>query len=305
VNYPNIANTSRKSFPSLYTGTSIYNAPSPDFMMALYKQKEVEIEDTIFYENEYVVIKHQDSQSALARHNQGKLRLLDLKKLDKMTAIKPRNKEQYFAMDALMDDSIRVVSLTGKAGTGKTLETLAAAIAKIEQSKYKKLILTKPSSQVGRRELGILPGDIKDKYLPFLINFMCNLELLFGETLQNPTSKINVEYIFSKYNVEIVPLQLLRGASFNDALVIADEVQVLNHHEMLTLGTRISEGSKLVLMGDLNQRDEKIAKERTGLFNFINNSEVKNSNFTASVHLTKSERGEVSALFSSVFEPNE
>jgi len=289
--------------PDLYTGVSVYDAPSPDFMATLYKQKEIEMGYTNFNENEYLVIKHQDSQSALARYNQGKARLLDVKKLDKATAIKPRNKEQYFAMDALMDDTIKVVVLTGRAGTGKTLETLAAAVAKIEQHRYKKLILTKPSSQVGRRELGILPGDIQEKYLPFLINYMCNLELLFGESLQNPTSKINVEYIFSKYNIEIVPMQLLRGASFNDALVIADEVQVLDHHEMLTLGTRISEGSKLVIMGDLNQRDENIAKERTGLFSFINNREVRDSNFTASVHMLKSERGEVSALFSSVFEP--
>jgi PhoH-like ATPase len=289
--------------PDLYTGVSVFEAPDADFMTSLYKHKEADMGYHNFNENEYLVIKHQDSASALARYRQGTAYLLDTKKLDKATAIKPRNKEQYFAMDALMDDSVKVVCLTGRAGTGKTLEALAAAVAKIEVHKYNKLILTKPSSQVGNRELGILPGDISEKFMPYLINYACNMELLFGENLQSGTNSTALEYIFTKYNIEIVPMQLLRGASFNNALVIADEVQVLNHHEMLTLGTRMSEGSKLIIMGDLNQRDETIAKEKTGLFTFINDRQVKDSSFTASVHMLKSERGEVSALFSNVFEP--
>ena len=176
--------------------------------------------------------------------------------------------------------------------THNTILSLASAISKVSAGVYKKIILTKPSSEVGRRGLGYLPGTAEEKFLPFLINFVSNFEVLF-----NSQRKLSVEDIFSKYNMEIVPLQLMRGASFNNSFVLADEVQVCNAHEMLTLGTRLSEGSKLVIMGDLNQRDENIAKEQTGLHKFINNHLTKMSTFTASVHMRKSERGDVSELF--------
>lgn len=286
----------------LYTGVTVHET-NKQVIDELHANKSIDLPPFYtFNENEYVIVKGQDGESALAKYHNRKLRLLDLKYLDRATDIKPHNKEQYFVTDALMDDAIKVVCLTGKAGCGKTLLALAAAIKKIEHKKYNKIILTKPSSQVGRRDLGILPGTLEEKFMPFLINYMCNFEVIFGDGLQKTQQKVTIEYIFNKYNIQIVPLQLIRGASFNNSLVIADEVQVLDYHEMLTLGTRMSEGSKLIILGDLNQRDEKISKENTGLFKFINSSMVKDKPFTASVHMTKCERGEVSALFSDVFE---
>ncbi len=289
----------RGRLSELYTGISVYHAPDASFMSHLYAHKEIDMGYDNFSENEYLIVQH-GSQSALCRYLKGRSYLLDLNELSRATAIRPRNKEQHFAMDALLDDAIKVVVLTGKAGTGKTLATLAAAVAKVEQHKYKRIILTRPSSQVGKRELGILPGNINEKLMPFMINYLTNFQVLFPNTLELSS---NMDRLVARYNIDIVPLQLIRGASFKDCLVIADEVQVLDYHEMLTLGTRISENSKLILMGDLNQRDESIAKEKTGLFRFINDRKVKDSHFTASVHMVKSERGEVSALFSDVFDP--
>lgn len=281
-----------------YTGVNIHESDLS--IEELYKNKKIELPPFYnYHENEYVIVKH-EGQSALTRYKNGELHLLDLKMLDKATAVKPRNKEQYFALDALLDDSIKVLCLTGLAGSGKTLLSLSAAIAKMDEKKYKKIILTRPSSQVGKRELGILPGTLEEKFMPFLINYTTNLECIFEDKTQK-AKKLNVEHIFSMYNIEIVPLQLIRGASFNDTLILADEIQICNYHEMLTLGTRVSEGSKLVIMGDLNQRDEKIETKDTGLHKFVNDHRVKSSDFTASIKMLKSERGKVSALFSTVF----
>jgi PhoH-like ATPase len=289
---------------TLYAGVATIPA-SYELFQRIYSEKQIPIEeidyDSDLYNNQYIILKDELSNSALARLKGKDIHLLNQKNIDKSTAIKPRNKEQIFALDALMDDSVKVVTLTGASGGGKTLCTLAAALKKIEQGVYDKMIMTKPSSQVGRRDLGILPGTLEEKFMPFLINYMCNLELITGQS-QSISSKLGIEFFFEKNNIEIIPMQLLRGASFNNSIILADEVQTLNYHEMLTLGTRISEGSKLVLMGDLNQRDENIEKHATGLFKFINDEKVKNSSIASTVHMIKSERGEVCALFSDVFE---
>jgi predicted ribonuclease YlaK len=105
-----------------------------------------------------------------------------------------------------------------------------------------------------------------------------------------------------QYKFEIVPLQLLRGASFNKCLVIADEMQVCDHMEILTVGTRIGEGSKLVIMGDLNQRDENIAKEKTGIYKLFNDQVAKKSPLLAAIELQRCERSATAMLFSEIFE---
>lgn len=206
----------------------------------------------------------------------------------------PRNREQAFALHALMDDRIPVVVLTGTAGTGKTILTLAAAIKKIEQRQYAKAIITRPMSQVGKYQLGALPGGIDEKFNPYLMNYVTNLEQFVGPG--------NVTDLIDQCRLEAMPLQLFRGASFNKCFVIADEMQVCDHMEILTVGTRIGEGSKLVIMGDLNQRDERIAKEKTGLHKLMTDRKIKESPLVAAIELIKCERSETARLFAEVFE---
>lgn len=211
----------------------------------------------------------------------------------KVHGIKPRNREQSFALDALTDDDISVVALTGCAGSGKTILTMAMAVDKRLQKKYDKVIITRPMSQVGKYDLGALPGGIQDKFGPYLQNYDTNLTQLIPGT--------TTEDIATKMNIEIVPLQFFRGASFNKCLVICDEVQILGAMEILTIGTRIGEGSKLILLGDMDQRDEPIAKEKTGLYQFINHPKVKASPIVACIELQQCVRSETARLFSSVF----
>lgn len=236
------------------------------------------------------------SASVITRVQGNYVKRVYLDKDNVISGIKPRNKEQIMAFDALLDPAVEVVSLTGTAGTGKTLITLASALHLVENGSYDRIILTRPMTQVGKYDLGILPGEINDKFSPYLKNYMCNFEQLLGKRKQN------IDDLIKYYNMEFVPFQVIRGASWPNTIVIADEVQTLDSHEMLTLGTRIGEDSKLIIMGDLNQRDDKIAKEKTGLSLFINNDRVRKNPLAASIHLIKCERGKVPALFAEVFE---
>lgn len=250
------------------------------------------------YPNMYIELKNltNPKQTVLGKVNKTANGIEKLKESSSKLEIKPRNREQVFALDALMDDSITVVVLTGTAGSGKTLLALQAALDKIQKKIYSKTIITRPMSQVGKYELGILPGDIKDKFQPYLIGYMSNLEQF---TDGNQSS---LDYIIDGYKFEMVPLQLFRGASFNKTIVLADEMQVIDNSEMLTIGTRIGEGSKLVIMGDLNQRDEDISKEKTGLHKLMNDTRMKESPLVAIVELQKCERSQTAQLFSQVFE---
>jgi PhoH-like ATPase len=279
-----------------YTGYREFSVSS-EVIDALHKNKIIEVWDKRLglTPNLYLELKDisNEKHTALAKVlSDGRI-----SKLEPRTAsgIKPRNREQVFALDALLDDNIKVVVLTGKAGTGKSYIVLAAALQKIEEAKYKKVVLTRPMSEVGKYKLGALPGGLDEKFGPYLLNYTTNLEQFTG-------SSETVQDLLDQSKFEMVPIQLMRGASFTNCLLIADEIQILPPMEILTIGSRIGEGSKIVICGDLQQRDEHIAKEKTGLYKMINDKTVKDSPLAAVVELTQIERGPVARLFCCVFE---
>ena len=289
---------------SLYTGVRVVEVKT-EILDRLYANRRLEVtfnKTYKFAQNEYVVVKDNagGNQSAITRVIGDQLMLLKLPKDLSVSGVKPRNKEQWMAFDALLDDTLQVVTLTGRAGTGKTLLTLAAALHKFEErgSPYQKIILTRPMSWVGQHGLGYLPGEVEDKFYPYLENYMCNMEHFF----KGKKKDFDIASVIEQYNMEFVPLQLIRGASWSNAFIIADEVQVLGYQEFVALGTRVAEGSKIVIMGDLGQRDEDIAKEKTGIYKWVNDKQVQESPLTASIELIKSERGAVSSLFADVFD---
>ena len=278
----------------LYTGFKTFEVNSEQ-VDTLHKTNKIDIWDKryAFYPNMYVELRS-NKHTALGRVSK------DATHINKITAketndLQPRNREQIFAIDALLDDTIPIVCLTGSAGTGKTIVTLASMLHKLWEKHYEKIIITRPMSQVGRYALGTLPGDASEKFSPYLLNYMTNLEQFGG-------GKNGMQYLLEQGKIEALPMQLFRGASFNNCVVIADEIQVLNHQEMLTVGSRMGENSKLILMGDLNQRDENIAKDKTGIFKMMNDIKVKESPLVAVVELQKCERSETARLFAEVFE---
>lgn len=285
-----------------YTGVRVINV-NPEIVNNTYKDKKIPFSaldgrlTRHLSQNEYCVLKFENpphSQSALTRVIGEELVLLynDIH----ASGITPRNKEQRMALDALLDDRIKVVVLTGRAGTGKTLLTLAAAMAKFEQQKYDRMILTRSMSWVGKVGLGYLPGDVDEKFGPYLQNYMCNIECLLGGRYKT------IPDLVQQYRMDFVPIQLIRGASWQNTFIIADEVQVLGYDEMVALGTRVGEGSKIIIMGDLGQRDEHIPREKTGIYKLVNDPRTKASPLVASIDLIKCERSEVSKLFADVFE---
>lgn len=279
-----------------HTGVSVIQA-TPTNIDKLYQERKLSVKELKtkkkFFPNQCLVLKQDGSkQSGLARVSPDGNTLYRIQAPTKVYGIESRNKEQAMLMSQLLDPNVNLNIVTGMAGSGKTICAMAVALHHLMELKtYKKLILTKPMDIVGRISLGAVPGDIKEKFEPYTINFKCNIEELIGDSgyfyLQEMESKGVIKYL---------PIQLMRGASFKDSLIVADEVQVLDSHEMKTMCTRLGENSKLILMGDLTQRDRKIEMEDTGLYKLMQHEKILNSPICSSIELRKCERSALAQL---------
>ncbi|OGG93656.1 MAG: hypothetical protein A2527_11070 [Candidatus Lambdaproteobacteria bacterium RIFOXYD2_FULL_50_16] len=191
----------------------------------------------------------------LYRYHENKGRLKRVKPLDRgVYGLYPKNQEQIAALDLLLDEEVHIVTLAGKAGTGKTLLALAAAMELlIKGGKYQKILVSRPIFPMGR-DMGYLPGDIEEKLAPWMQPIMDNLEYLSG--LQPSGAKARGhEGLLEKGLIELEPLTYIRGRSIPDRIMIVDEAQNLTPHELKTIVTRTGEGTKLILTGDPYQVD--------------------------------------------------
>ena len=168
--------------------------------------------------------------------------------------IRPRNDEQAMALDALLNRKIDLVSLTGGAGTGKTLLALAAALE--QEKEYEQIILSRPTVVLGNQDLGFLPGDQKQKMTPFLQPLMDNLNVIKSQFRPNSREALRIESMLSQEKLIIEPLAYIRGRSLGKCYFIIDESQNLTPHEMKTIITRAGEGTKMVFTGDIFQIDQ-------------------------------------------------
>ncbi len=188
-----------------------------------------------------------------ARYDAGSDRVV-LIKTREAYGIRPRNDEQMMAMDALLNRKVELVSLTGGAGTGKTLLALAAAL---EQEKdYEQIILSRPAVVLGNQELGFLPGDQKAKMTPFLQPLMDNLNVIKAQFRPSSREALRIESMLSQEKLVIEPLAYIRGRSLGKCYFIIDEAQNLTPHEIKTIITRAGEGTKMVFTGDIFQIDQ-------------------------------------------------
>ena len=192
-------------------------------------------------------------ESLCARYDAGRDRIV-LVKARNAYGIRPRNDEQKLALDALMNPDVELVSLTGGAGTGKTLLALAAALA--QEDEYEHIYLSRPTVILGNQDLGFLPGDQKQKMSPFLQPLMDNLNVIKDQF--RPTSKEaqRIDAMLTKEKLIIEPLAYIRGRSLGRCFFIIDEAQNLTPHEMKTIITRAGEGTKMVFTGDIFQIDQ-------------------------------------------------
>ena len=202
--------------------------------------------------------------------------------------IKPRNKEQGFAYDLLFDDSVPLVTLIGKAGSGKTLMAIAAGMEQtlgIKNNKYKKIVVSRPVQPLGK-DIGYLPGSMHEKMMPWLMPIQDNLQMVVGH------DKTMLRSYMDKGEIELEALTYIRGRSLSNAFVIIDEAQNLTAHEVKTIITRIGDNAKVVLTGDIEQIDNIYTNETSNGLAF---AVEKFKTYDISGHITF-KRGERSKL---------
>ena len=209
--------------------------------------------------------------------------------------ISHRNVEQRCALDALLDDNIKLVTLTGKAGTGKTLLSIVAGLeAVINKGTYKKLIVARPVIPMGQ-DLGYLPGDLNEKLAPWMQPIMDNIEFLFGN--QNKKTQNTWQELQNDGILKMEALAYIRGRSIPNEFIIIDEAQNLTRHEVKTIISRAGEGTKIILTGDIYQIDNpKVDSMSNGLSYVID--KFKDQAIAAHIHFSKCERSELAELAS-------
>ncbi|MDY6910496.1 MAG: PhoH family protein [Thermodesulfobacteriota bacterium] len=252
---------------------------------------------TALYPNEFVVLKSLDnpSQSALCRHIGRHLH--PLRHEQAVTwGVKPRNKEQKFAMELLLDDSIQVVTLVGRAGTGKTLLALAAGMEKVlEQNAYSRFLVTRPVIPMGD-DLGFLPGTKEEKLRPWMQPIYDNLEYLFRDA-DDPSDLI--DDLLHRGTLELEALTYIRGRSIPSQFILCDEAQNLSPNMIKALVTRVGEGTKIVFTGDPEQIDHPyLDASSNGLTYLV--EKLKGENLAGHVTLFQGERSRVAEMGASL-----
>ena len=220
-------------------------------------------------------------------------------RVDKPTAygIKPRNAEQSFALHMLMDNRIQLVSLSGKAGTGKTLLALAAALEL--RSEYRQIFLARPIVPLSNRDLGFLPGDIQSKLDPYMQPLFDNLSVIRHQFKSNDKRSIKINELLEQNKLLITPLAYIRGRSLQKAFFIVDEAQNLTPHEVKTVITRAGEGPKVIFTGDIHQIDHPYLDKRSNGLTYLI-SRMKGQDVFAHITLEKGERSELAELASNL-----
>jgi PhoH-like ATPase len=248
------------------------------------------------YPNQFVMLisEANEKKTALSKYINSNTKLQEVVqyKNNSVWGVRSRNKEQLFALNLLMDPNIPIVSLVGKAGSGKTLLATAAGLQQVmeqdNEPMYKRLIISRPIQPLGN-DIGFLPGTMQEKMAPWLMPIQDNLQFLMGD------DKSTLEMYVDKGIIEIEALTYIRGRSISNAFIIIDEAQNLTTHEIKTIITRVGEGTKIVFTGDIDQIDNVYVDATTnGLTYTI--EKIKDYDVAGHVTLQRGERSKVATL---------
>jgi PhoH-like ATPase len=292
--------TDRIFLTDLYTGM-FEKVVSPEKMTAFRSHSELELDPGCQYHpNEYCVLSEQDNpkRTALGRVDSSGTKLVPIiDSREGAWGIKPRNREQHFAFDALLDDRIKLVTLMGKAGTGKTLMAMAAGLkCTVLDREYRRLIVARPTISLGK-ELGFLPGTLEEKLTPWMQPIHDTLELL-GDLNMGHEHRRSHDLIRSGL-IAVEALSYIRGRSIAGQFMIIDEAQNLTPLEVKTIVTRVGEGTKIVFTGDPYQIDNPYVDSSSNGFNYIV-SKFRPQLIAAHVELQKGERSELAELAANI-----
>jgi PhoH-like ATPase len=291
----------RIDIDELYSGMTELPVGASD-VDAFYTNGTLELAQASLKSNQYVLLRDRDSpsHSALGRFEGVAKKLVPLRKLrDGVWGIRPRNKEQHCALDLLLADDVKLVTLIGKAGTGKTMLALAAGLQKVvEEQIYSKLLVSRPIFPLGR-DVGYLPGDIEEKLNPWMQPIYDNIEFLMGLSKAERKSGRSHQELIDMGYIEIEPLTYIRGRSIPNQFIIVDEAQNLTPHEVKTIITRVGEATKVVLTGDPYQIDNPyVDATSNGLTTVV--EKFKGECVAGHVTLSKGERSALAELASNV-----
>ena len=284
-----------KSSDKLFDGATSLSV-STDMIDRFYEDQEILLPDQgeILYPNQYIILTDEGNlkKSALCRFVNYSTPLKKVNSYKDIWGLSANNTEQKYAMDLLFDPSVQVVSLTGQAGTGKTLLAAACGLEQVlhtpkTQGGYDKLIITRPVQPLGR-DIGFLPGTIEEKMMPWIAPLRDNLEYLFGD-------KTALDMQMEQGTIEIEAMTYIRGRSISNAFMIVDEAQNLTAHELKTIITRVGHGTKLVLTGDIQQIDNSYVDS---ISNGLTYAVEKFKGYDISGHITlyKGERSKLATL---------
>jgi len=249
--------------------------------------------------NAFVVLrdKRNPQHSAVGKYAAGRGAFVQLIKTPKegVWGIRPRNKEQSFALDLLLNDEIRLVTMVGKAGTGKTLLAIAAGLQKtMEESVYQKLLVSRPIFPLGR-DIGYLPGSVEEKLNPWMQPIFDNVEYLMNLSRSEKKAGRGWHELMDLGILEIEPLTYIRGRSIPNQFMIVDEAQNLTPHEAKTIISRVGDGTKIVLTGDPYQIDNPyVDQTNNGLVHVVNR--FRQERLAGHITLSKGERSPLAEL---------
>jgi len=272
---------------------------SPENLDTFFKKGFVEPEDGATYPaNASVMVRgpSPNDRTGLCRYDAQKkgFRAL-ITPREGIAGIRPRNREQAFALDLLLDDTVQLVTLLGRAGTGKTLLALAAGLSRVvEDGAYSRLLISRPVMPLGR-DIGFLPGDIDEKMGPWMQPLYDNLEYLLVAGGNKRRGYRGFEELLDSGQIQVEPLTYIRGRSLPQQFVIVDEAQNLTPHEVKTVVTRCGEGTKIVLTGDPYQIDNPYVDASSNGLSVVADR-LKDEPIAGHIQLTKGERSELSNL---------
>jgi PhoH-like ATPase len=249
--------------------------------------------------NAFVVLRDRTNpqHSAVGKYSAAKQAFVQLIKTPKegVWGIRPRNKEQSFALDLLLNDEVRLVTIVGKAGTGKTLLAIAAGLQKtMEDGVYQKLLVSRPIFPLGR-DIGYLPGSVEEKLNPWMQPIFDNVEYLMNLSRSEKKAGRGYHELLDLGILEIEPLTYIRGRSIPNQYIIVDEAQNLTPHEVKTIITRAGDGTKIVLTGDPYQIDNPyVDQTNNGLIHVVNR--FKSERLAGHITMSKGERSPLAEL---------